>query len=255
MLSWVDTLLLMIAGFAGGTVNAIAGGATFFTFPAMLAVGIPPVAANASNTTALVPASLVAAYAQRRDLLDLRGRVLALVALGVVGGVTGAVLLLVTSDRTFMRLVPFLLIAATLLFAFSPRLLVWIRAHHEPTAGKLRLTVGTVLLLAVCVIYGGYFGAGLGIMLLAGLSLAGLEDLRVANALKNGLSALVNGVSVAVFVLQGVVVWPAALAMMVGAALGGFAGAKIARRLPQRLFRAIVIGVGTLLSVWYLVRP
>ena len=253
-MSLSEILLLLIAGFAGGTVNAIAGGATFFTFPAMLAAGIPPVAANASNTTALVPASLVAAWAQRRDLLDMRGRVWALALLGILGGIAGAVLLLVTSDRTFMKLVPFLLIVATALFAFSPYLLAWLRARHGTTSGLLRLTPGTVLLLAACTIYGGYFGAGLGIMLLAGLALAGLEDLRVANAVKNGLSALVNGVSVAVFVAQGVVVWPAALAMMAGAACGGFAGARIARRLPQRLFRGIVITVGTLLSIWYLLR-
>lgn len=254
MPTWTDALLLAIAGFAGGTVNAIAGGATFFTFPAMLAVGIPPVAANASNATALVPASLVAAWAQRRDLADVRQRLLVLALLGLGGGIGGAILLLVTPDRTFMVLVPFLLLSATALFAASPRLLALIRARHGPGPGGLRLSFWTLVLLTACVIYGGYFGAGLGIMLLAGLALSGLEDLRVANALKNGLSALVNGVAVAVFVSQGIVVWPATLAMMAGAALGGFAGARIARRLPQRLFRAIVIGVGSLLSLWYLVK-
>lgn len=254
MLPWTDSLLLLLAGFAGGTVNAIAGGATFFTFPAMLAVGIPPVVANASNATALVPASLVAAWTQRRDLADVRRWLLALAALGLVGGVAGAVLLLVTPDRTFMVLVPFLLLIATVLFAASPRLLAWVRARGGPHTGGLRLTPWTLLLLALCVVYGGYFGAGLGIMLLAGLGLWGLEDLRVANALKNGLSALVNGVAVAIFITQGIVAWPATLAMMAGAALGGFTGARIARRLPQRLFRAIVIGVGSLLSIWYLVK-
>lgn len=256
MLSLLDALLLFVAGFAGGTVNAIAGGATFFTFPAMIAVGIPPVAANASNATALVPASIVAAWAQRRDLADVRGLLKALTALGVGGGLGGAALLLVTPDTTFLALVPWLLLSATLLFAASPRLLAWARARRGEAAGpaRLRLTTGTLLLLAVCVVYGGYFGAGLGIMLLAGLSLAGLEELRVANALKNGLSALVNGVAVALFVTQGIVVWPATLAMMAGAGLGGFAGARIARRLPQRLFRALVILVGSLLSLWYFVR-
>ncbi|MFO1072712.1 MAG: sulfite exporter TauE/SafE family protein [Geminicoccaceae bacterium] len=250
----MQILLLLLAGFAGGTVNAIAGGATFFTFPAMLAAGIPPVAANASNTTALVPASLIAAWTQRRELSDLRGRTWVLAVLGLIGGAAGAILLLVTSDRTFMALVPWLLIAATLLFAFSPRLLAWVRARRGSGDGLLRLTPGTILLVAVCAVYGGYFGAGIGIMLLAGLAIAGIEDLLVANALKNGLAALINGVSVIVFVAQNVVVWPAALTMMAGAALGGFAGAHIARRLPQRLFRGIVITVGTLLSIWYLLR-
>jgi uncharacterized membrane protein YfcA len=103
-------------------------------------------------------------------------------------------------------------------------------------------------------VYGGYFGAGLGIMLLAGFAVAGLEDLRVANALKNGLSGLVNGVAVGIFVSQGIVVWPATLAMMAGAALGGFAGAGIARRLPQPVFRAVVIAVGSLLTLWYFLK-
>lgn len=250
-MSWPQILLLFVAGFAGGTVNAIAGGATFFTFPAMLAAGIPPVAANASNTTALAPASLVAAWAQRRDLADIERTLPALGLLGLVGGIAGAALLLLTSDRAFMVLVPFLLLVATLLFAFSPRILAAVRARHAEHTGGLRLGPGVVLMLLAVMVYGGYFGAGLGIMLLAGLAIAGLEELRVANAVKNGVSALVNGVAVVVFVAQGVVVWPAALTMMAGAALGGFAGARIARILPQRLFRMIVITVGALLTVWY----
>jgi uncharacterized protein len=252
----VDALLLFAAGFAGGTVNAIAGGATFFTFPAMLAVGIPPVVANASNATALLPASLVAAWTQRRDLADVGAPRLRLLALlGIVGGAVGAGLLLITSDRTFMVLVPFLLLVATVAFAASPRLLALIRARRPAEAGGgLRLGPWTVAVLVFCLVYGGFFGAGLGIMLLAGLAVAGLEDLRVANALKNGLSGLDNGVAVAVFVSQGLVVWPATLAMMAGAALGGFVGARIARRLPQPVFRWIVIGVGSLLTAWYFLK-
>ena len=255
-LNLLDTLLLVVAGFAGGTVNAIAGGATFFTFPAMLAAGIPPVAANASNTVALVPASLIAAWAQRRELADAGPhRLPVLAALSLGGGIAGAVLLLSTSDRAFMALVPWLLLVATLLFALSPHLLALIRRGRPVHAGGLRLNAWTVLVLIPCLVYGGYFGAGLGIMLLAGLAVAGLEELRVANALKNGMSALVNGIAVAVFVSQGIVVWPAALTMMAGAALGGFAGARIARRLPHKLFRAIVVAVGSLLTLWYFMRP
>jgi uncharacterized membrane protein YfcA len=250
-MSVAQALFLFAAGFAGGTVNAIAGGATFFTFPAMLAAGIPPMAANASNTTALVLGSVIAAWAQRQDLVDAGLRRLpALAALGLAGGAAGAILLLVTSDRAFMVLVPFLLLIATALFAFSPRLLAAIR-RRRPAQGGLNLNAWTVLILILCLVYGGYFGAGLGIMLLAGLAIAGLEEVRVANALKNGMSALVNGTAVAVFMSQGIIVWPAALTMMAGASLGGFAGAKIARHLPNRIFRAIVIAVGSLLTVWY----
>ena len=254
-LTVVDALILFSAGFAGGTVNAVAGGASFFTFPAMLGVGIPPVAANASNATALVPASLVAAWTQRNDLADAGLRKLpALALLSVLAGGAGAVLLLVTSDAAFMVVVPFLLLVATALFAFSPRLLALMRARRPSQGSGLKLDASTVAVLTPCLVYGGYFGAGMGIMLLAGFAVAGLEELRIANALKNGMSALVNGVAVAIFVSQGLVVWPATLAMMAGAALGGFAGARIARRLPQRLFRFIVIAVGSLLTIWYFIK-
>ena len=148
----------------------------------MLATGIPPVAANASNTVALVPASLIAAWGQRRELADAGPRRLpVLAALSLGGGITGAVLLLLTSDRAFMALVPWLLLVATLLFALSPHLLALIRRGRPVHAGGLRLNAWTVLVLVPCLVYGGYFGAGLGIMLLAGLAVAGLEELRVAH--------------------------------------------------------------------------
>lgn len=250
----LDYLLLIAAGFAGGMTNAIAGGATFFTFPAMLAVGIPPVAANASNTTALAPASLVAAWTQRHDLADVRPHILLLSLLGIAGGVLGAILLLVTPDDTFMVFVPFLLLLATALFALSPHLMAFARRHRPAAPTGLHLSVGTVALLMFCFVYGGYFGAGLGIMMLAGLALSGLDDLRVANGLKNGLSALVNGVAVVVFIVQGIVVWQAALVMLAGAVTGGFVGAKVASILPRQVFRAIVITVGSLLTVWYFLK-
>lgn len=249
----LDLALLLAAGFAGGTVNALAGGATFFTFPAMLAVGIPPVAANASNTVALAPASLVAALAQRRDLADLGPRLGRLVGLVTLGGAIGAFVLLATSDRAFMVLVPFLLLAATLLFAFSPRLLAVIR-RHQPHDGHLHAGPPTMLAVLAAAVYGGFFGAGLGILLLATLSLAGLDRLSTANAVKNLLSAAVYAIAVVIFVAQGVVVWWATLVMLIGASLGGFAGARLARRLPQPLFRAIVIAVGSLLTVWYFLK-
>ena len=252
-MSLADVLLLLAAGFAGGMVNAIAGGATFFTFPAMLAVGIPPVTANASNTVALCPASLVAAWAQRRDLADLGRHLVPLSAIGVLGGAIGAVSLLLTSDRAFMVLVPFLLLGATLLFALSPRLLALIRARQAHD-GRFRASPPTMAVTAVASAYGGFFGAGLGILLLATLSLAGLDRLSTANAVKNLLSSAVYLVAVVIFVVSDAVVWWATLVMLAGALLGGYAGARLARRLPQRVFRAIVIGVGSLLTVWYFVK-
>ena len=245
-----DAAILVVAGFAGGTINAIAGGATFFTFPAMLLTGIPPVAANASNTVALVPASIAAAWSLRAELATVRRHLLRLGLIGAIGGVLGAILLLTTSNRTFMTLVPFLLLLATVLFAASPRLLAMSRARRPEGTG-LRLTPGTLAVISFCAVYGGYFGAGVGIIMLAGLTLAGLDDVRAGNALKNALVAIINGVSVVVFVSQDAVVWPASLTMLVGALAGGITGARLSRHLPVRVFRAVVITVGTLLTIWY----
>lgn len=249
----LDILLLVAAGFTGGAVNAIAGGATFFTFPAMLATGIPAVMANASNTAALAPGSFAAAWTQRKELAAVRPVLGRLILLGTSGGVAGAVLLLITPDQAFLALVPFLLFGATLLFALSPRILRAVRARR-PEGGGFRLGTGPLAILAFCAVYGGYFGAGLGIMMLAGLGVAGLDDMRIANALKNALAALINSVSVVVFVAQGVVAWPATLVMLAGAVAGGLVGARLARRLPARVFRFTVIAVGAALSAWYFTR-
>ena len=249
----LQAILLLAAGFAGGTVNAIAGGATFFTFPAMLAVGIPPVAANASNTVALFPASLVAAIALRRELATTRRHLLRLVLIGIVGGIAGAVLLLATPDRAFLVLVPWLLLLATSVFAFSPRLLAWC-APRASADGGFRLGAAMLVLVAVCSVYGGYFGAGVGIMLMAGLDLAGLDDPHAANALKN---------------LHGGGHQRRRRARLRGRGHGRLAGCpghagrcggrrrvrcQARQRLPPRLFRGIVIGVGSLLTVWYFIR-
>lgn len=253
-MSFADAILLLAAGFAGGTVNAIAGGATFFTFPAMLAVGIPPVAANASNTVALFPASLAATIALRRELATTRSHLPRLALIGIGGGIAGAWLLLATPDRAFLALVPWLLLLATSIFAFSPRLLAWLRARSGRTEHSFRPGAPTLLLIAVCSVYGGYFGAGVGIMMMAGLALSGLDDPHAANALKNLLASAINGVAVLVFVVNGAVVWPATLVMLAGAVSGGVFGGRIARRLPPLMFRRIVIGIGSLLTIWYFVK-
>lgn len=247
MSAW-DITLLVLAGFAGGTTNALAGGATFFTFPAMLAVGLPPVVANASNAVALWPASLVAAFAQTREIMGERRLLPPLVLVCVLGGVVGAFLLLGTSDQAFLRLVPFLLLAATLLFGLSPRLLPLLRAR---ASGRVRFGPGKLALMLVCAVYGGYFGAGIGIMMMAGLSLAGIADVRVANALKNLLSTFINGVAVVIFIISGVVAWKAALIMLGGAVLGGAVGGRLAGIIPAKVLRVTVVTIGSFLTAWY----
>lgn len=246
-----QAVLLALAGVAGGITNALAGGATFFTFPAMMAVGLPPVVANASNTVALFPASFFAVAAQRREIAGVRRLIPALLAAAVAGSVAGALLLLRTSDATFMGVVPFLLLAATLLFALSPRLLPLLRARDPGNDRRLAFGPGRLALMAGCAVYGGYFGAGIGIMMMAGLSLSGLDDVRVANALKNLLAGFINGVAVVVFVISGVVAWPAALVMLAGAVVGGTVGGRLAGVIPARMLRVGVVGIGSFLTAWY----
>lgn len=253
VMTFLDIAILVIAGFAGGTVNAIAGGATFFTFPAMLATGIPPVVANASNALSLFPGSVAASWTLRRELASVRGALPRLAVLGIVGSVAGAILLLVTSDQAFLTLVPFLLLGATLLFWLSPRILRVIRARRTDEA-SFKLGYGGLAILGFCAVYGGYFGAGIGIIMLAGLALCGLDDIRIANALKNAMAALINFTAVVVFVIQDLIAWPAALVMMAGAIAGGAFGARISGRLPVPVFRAVVITVGSGLSAWYFYR-
>jgi uncharacterized protein len=247
--TWPEAALLVLAGLAGGTTNALAGGATFFTFPAMLAVGLPPVVANASNAVALWPASLIAALAQLREIAGARRLLPALVLTGLAGGASGAFLLLRTTDAAFLRLVPFLLLGATLLFALSPRLLPYLR--RQGASGRVRFGPGKLGLMGLCAVYGGYFGAGIGIMMMAGLTLAGIEDVRVANALKNLLSGFINGVAVVIFVISGIVDWPGALVMLAGAVAGGALGGRLAGVIPARALRLTVISIGSFLTVWY----
>lgn len=247
---WVVALLFG-AGIAGGFVNALAGGATFFTFPAMMAAGLPPVIANASNAVAVWPGSLSGTLAFRRHLPALDRTLLLAMLLALVGSAGGAVLLLETEERIFVRLVPYLILGATLLFAFAGPLLRLLRRLRPQDGGPARLTPGSFALQATAAVYGGYFGGGLGIMLLAVLSLCGYSDIRVMNALKNLLSAVVGLVTLLVFAGLGAVAWPQTLVMLSGAVAGGWIGGRVGQKAPAWLIRGFVIAVGLLLSVYY----
>ncbi|PZA07151.1 MULTISPECIES: sulfite exporter TauE/SafE family protein [unclassified Meiothermus] len=238
-------VLLFLAGVAGSAVNAVAGGGTFFTFPALLAVGVPPVAANASNAVALWPGYILSALGFGREIASLKDRLLRSSLLALAGGLLGAWLLLHVGNTRFLQLVPLLLFFATLLFALGPK----ITAQVGP-AGPL---LGGVAELAIAT-YGGFFNAGLGILLMAGLALTGVQQLHQQNGLKNLLSAVINSVAVISFLLAGVVRWPETLAVLAGAVIGGYGGAVLARRIPARWLRQGVVGLGFLLSLYYAVR-
>lgn len=246
-----SALMLFTAGLAGGAVTAIVGGASLITFPALLAAGLPAIVANASNAVALTPANLVAALAD----LDRRPRwdraFAGLAAVSVAGSVVGAVLLLLTPDKAFTALVPVLIGMATVLFALSNPIRLWI-ASRPTTTGRRRspASIGTLLFVPVAV-YGGYFGAGMSVLTLAVLAVSRGGEFRANNVIKNLLASLTSLVAVAVFVHQGVVAWAPSLVVMAGGLLGGFAGGRLVRVLPADLVRWIVVTVGAVLTVVY----
>jgi len=237
--------LLAGAGLIGGVANAIAGGATLITFPAMLASGIPPVVANASNAVAVTPGHLIAALADRERLPKLDRRLVIVILLSLIGAAIGAVLLLVTTDRTFLLLVPFLVGAATLIFAFARQIQAAVSRKGRPHPFLAEI------LLVPATIYGGYFGGGLGVMLLAILGVLGIHDVRAANVLKNLLATAVSAVTIAIFVAKGIVDWPHTLVMLLGAACGGFLGGWLVRVLPPAPVRTVVIAAGSVITLYY----
>jgi uncharacterized protein len=243
-----EYILLAVAAFSAGVLNTVAGGGTFLTFPALVYTGVPLVAANATSAVAVFPGYLGGALGFKSELATYeRSRLLRIVAFTAIGGMSGSLLLLVSSNDAFSIVVPFLLTGATLAFAFGDRLQVWMQHHRD---GKPEGALGTVLVS----IYGGYFNGGLGIVLLALFSLWGMRNLNVMNGLKNGLSFILSMVSVATFATAGIVAWPQAVLMMVAATVGGYAGAPLARRLPRKVVRAVVILVGATMSAIFFAR-
>lgn len=249
-------ILLVGAGaFLAGGMNAIAGGGTFFSFPALLAAGVPPVMANASNTVGLCPASLVSAWAYRREALRHGKWAILLMIVSFLGGICGGLLLLATSNAAFSRLIPWLLLVATTLFAFSgqvSKLVQWVKraAGGNPQARNPGGPGGALFQFIVAV-YGGFFGAGMGILTLAALSIQGFEDIQEINALKNLTSGINYFVSSATFIIAGAISWSHTGVMLVTAMAGGYAGAAFARRLPAQWLKRLVVVVGASLTVIY----
>ena len=299
-MEWAAWLLLTGAALVAGMLNAVAGGGSFLTLPALIVVGLPPVAANATGTAALLPGYISGAWTDRAKFRQgSRLPVLALVLLGTLGGAAGAVLLLATSDQAFRGLIPWLLLFATLLFAFGPRIQSFLtvaraqahaqaheqaqkkaeeqadqaqgqareqahaqaheqgdaqsREHAHAQSAANRGWGARVGIVAVCG-YGGYFNGGMGIIMLALFRLLGEEDIRVANALKNLLSAILTGIAVVIYAWGGIIYWPQLLPMAVAAFVGGWAGVAVARHVPAQWLRHFVVVVGllmTLLFFWH----
>lgn len=250
---------LLVAGgaFLAGGMNALAGGGTFFSFPALLAAGLPPVTANASNSVALWPASLSSAWAYRREAMRHGSWAMTLIVVSLLGGLAGGLLLLATSNAAFSRLIPWLLLVATALFAFSKdvsRLVAWSKARLGATTSQEKGGIGGTLFQFIVAVYGGFFGAGMGILTLAALSIQGIDDIQELNALKNLTSAVNYTVAALTFIIAGAISWPHTLIALCTATLGGYAGARLARRLPALWLRRLVIAVGASLTVIYFVK-
>jgi hypothetical protein len=255
--------IMLVAGgaFLAGGMNAIAGGGTFFSFPALLAAGVPPVMANASNTVGLCPASLVSAWAYRREALRHGRWAVLLMVVSLVGGIAGGLLLLATSNAAFAKMIPWLLLVATTLFAFSGQISKWVQAgkrrfgagESAKSANSPGGAGGALFQLAVAV-YGGFFGAGMGILTLAALSIQGFDDIQEINALKNLTSGINYFVASLTFIVAGAISWPHTLVMLVTAMIGAWAGAALARRMPARLLRRLVVAVGSALTLIYFIK-
>lgn len=246
--------LLIAAAFAAGVLNAIAGGGSFLTFPALVFAGVPPIMANATSALAVSPGYLGSTLGFRPELRELPGRRLVReMAICAVGGVAGALLLLVTPASLFSGIVPWLLLFATVLFAAGPRIAAWARAGQRQSDAGHRPRWRELALLVVAV-YGGYFNGGLGILLMALYTVAGEPRLNVVNALKNLNSLVLSWLSVAAFVVAGAIAWREGLVMMVAATAGGFFGARWSKRLPAQWVRWGVIVVGLMMTALFFVR-
>ncbi len=252
MLTVLDFALVGASAMAAGTVNALAGGGTLISFPTMTAVGIPSVAANVTNTVALCPGMFGGIMAQRRDLEGQGRRLWLTLPIGVIGGIAGGVLLIKTGERSFRALVPYLILVATLLLAAQGRLRAWLIRqqghHHAERPARVSAPVG------LAAIYGGYFGAGLGVILLATLGLVIDDTLTRLNALKQTIALAVNLSAAIYFLFSGQVVWPVALVMAVGALLGGSIGGRLAGRVQASTLRSIVVALGFIIAIVYLVK-
>ena len=259
-MTFIAGLILFITAMLGGALNSVAGGGSFLTFPSLVFAGVLPVQANATSTVALWPGSVASVSAYRNELGKLnRVVVLTLGITSLIGGVGGAILLLSTPQATFLGLVPYLMLLATLLFAFSPRITALLRkSPAREIESKAVITWRALAIIAliqlIIAVYGGYFGGGIGIMILASLGVMGMENIHEMNGLKTVLQSAINGVAVITFIIAGAVVWLPALVMVVGAIVGGFGGAFVAQRLDARLIRGFVILVGISMTIYFFLR-
>lgn len=247
------TFLLFSTAFIAGGLNAVAGGGSFVTFPTLIFTGVPPIAANATNNTALWVASLASVGAYRKDFHIERRVLLLLCGTSFVGALIGSITLLYTNPDVFKKLIPYLLLLATLMFTFGEPLKAWFQRQSQNSSPKSVPLFNLVLAQLAIAIYGGFFGAGLGILMLATLTFLGIKNIHTMNAFKTFLGSCINGISIIPFIFAGVIAWPQAILMAVAGSLGGYFIAHHARRLEPHLIRRFVMIVAFSMTIYFFI--
>jgi len=237
-----------VAALAGGAINSVAGGGSFLTFPALVLTGVAPIPANATNNTAMWLGVVASARGYREEVRGYRRMLVPALIVSSVGALAGAILLLKTPPAIFVRMIPWLLLFATVVFAISP----WLT--NKSVSGARAHTPWQLAAQFAVAVYGGYFGAGIGILMLAILSFSGLPNLNVMNGLKTVLSVAINGVALVPFIIAGIIVWQVALVMAIFTMLGGYFGARFFRQVPSSITRIVVLCIGVGMSAYFFVR-
>lgn len=254
MVTSLDFVFVAFAGLAAGLINAVAGGGTLVTFPLLTAIGLPAVTANVTSTVALWPGFLGSTFAQRTDLAGQEGRLKVVLPIGAAGGIVGGLLLLAGGEGVFRALIPYLLLTASLLLAAQDRLRTWLATRTWHSAGGRASEIKAAIFIGIGAVYGGYFGAGLSVIMLAVLGLLLDESLTRVNALKSALGLVINIAAALFFVFSGSVMWPVVIVMALGALAGGVVGGRIAASIRPATLRWTVVTIGLIVSVVYFVK-
>jgi len=247
-------MLVFLAAMTAGFINAMAGGGTLVSFPVLLAVGISPIAANVTNTVALVPGTIGGMWAQRREFQSQRKRLVKLLPVGIVGGIIGGLFILNTNENTFRSIIPYLILLATLLLAAQVKIKKWVASRIGEVHNEHQNPLLMMVLIFLAAVYGGYFGAGLGVILMATLGLLTDENMTSLNFLKQALAFAVNFAAAIYFAFSGKVNWLVAFVMIFGSLLGGWIGGMLANRIRPEILRWIVILAGLVATVVFLVK-
>jgi uncharacterized protein len=252
-LTHLNGLLLFATAFIAGGLNAVAGGGSFISFPTSIFTGVSPIAANATNNTALWVAGLASAGAYRRDLDIDRRSMLVLSIVSLMGGLIGSIALLYTSPDVFKKLIPYLLLLATCVFIFGESFKQWLQSFRQVSSNQSPPLVYLVILQLVISIYGGFFGAGIGILMLATLTFFNLKNIHAMNALKSFLATCINGIAIVPFLFASIIAWPQAILMAIGGALGGYFIANFARQIPAEIIRRFVSIVAISMTTYFFI--